>query len=137
MPNTDRARTLRHNQTDAERKLWHYLRNRGLGGYKFRRQHPIGPYITDFCCTEQHLIVEIDGSQHTTQREKDAKRTQYLENQGYRVKRFWADEAVRETESVVETILYELKKPSPPPSPKGRGGLNKISIASTLPVGEY
>ena len=125
MKTTNRARALRHSQTDAERKLWHLLRNRRLGDYKFRRQHPIGQYITDFCCTEQYLIVEIDGSQHIKQREYDTKRTQYLENQGYRVKRFWADETVRETEAMAETILNALKKnPHPNPLPKGEGEYN-------------
>ena len=112
------ARTLRQTQTDGERKLWHFLRNRRLGGYKFRRQHPIGPYITDFCCEEERLIVEVDGSQHTTQAKQDAKRTSYLEAKGYRVLRFWADAAVRETEAMTETILQKLQKyPHPRPLP--------------------
>ncbi|MDO8505147.1 MAG: endonuclease domain-containing protein [bacterium] len=130
MTNVKLARTLRHTQTDGERKMWSFLRGRRLGGYKFRRQHPIGQYITDFCCEEKFLIVEIDGSQHGGQLEKDAARTRYLESQGYRVIRFGADTTVRETEVVVETILSALQKPSPvptavgTPSPAGRGELN-------------
>ncbi|OGL65879.1 hypothetical protein A3B21_02245 [Candidatus Uhrbacteria bacterium RIFCSPLOWO2_01_FULL_47_24] len=110
METIKRARTLRHNATDAENKLWYFIRNRQLGGYKFRRQHPVGPYTTDFCCEEMCMIVEIDGSQHGARVKKDATRTRYLENHGYRVIRFGADTAVRETEVVLETILTELRK---------------------------
>lgn len=123
MSNIELARTLRHTQTDGERKLWSFLRARRLGGYKFRRQYPVGPYVVDFCCREEFLVVEIDGSQHGMQSEKDAARTRYLENQGYRVIRFGADAAVRETKSVLETILDELKKtltrPVGHPLPRG------------------
>ena len=60
-------RRLRHEQTDTERKFWSLLRSRQLAAYKFRRQHPIGPYIVDFCCLEKRLIVELDGGQHADQ----------------------------------------------------------------------
>ena len=60
----DRGRRLRAGLTDEERKLWAHLRAQRLGGFKFRRQHPIGPYCADFCCVARHLIIELDGSQH-------------------------------------------------------------------------
>jgi adenine-specific DNA-methyltransferase len=84
----DRARRLRRNQSDAEGVLWRHLRNRGLGGRKFRRQHPIGPYVVDFVCIEDRLIVEVDGGQHADPACGDAARTRWLEAQGYRVVRF-------------------------------------------------
>lgn len=102
------ARTLRQNQTDAERKLWYLLKNRNFSGYKFRRQFSIGPYIVDFCCMKRRLIVELDGSQHVLKANQDKKRTTYLENQGYKVIRFWDDEVFKKTNSVLEKILLEL-----------------------------
>ena len=86
---TNRARELRRNQTDAELRLWGYLRARRLLGAKFRRQVPIGRYIVDFLCKELGLIVEADGGQHTEQEIYDARRTAWLEAQGYTVIRFW------------------------------------------------
>jgi len=75
----DRARLLRATQTDAERKLWGVLRNRKVGGAKFRRQQPIGPFIADFCCWEYRLVIEVDGGHHAEQIEQDAARTAFLE----------------------------------------------------------
>src|SRR5260370_41101754 len=63
-----RARRLRENQTDVENKLWSQLRGRQLNGVKFRRQHPIGPFVVDFCCVERGLVVELDGGQHARTR---------------------------------------------------------------------
>ncbi len=109
--------------TDAERLLWRHLRNRELGGYKFRRQRPIGPYILDFVCLEKKLVVEVDGGQHAGQVELDAKRSGYLGEKGYRVLRFWNNEVLKETESVLTVILSSLDgrsvAPSPRPSPRG------------------
>ena len=73
------ARKLRRNQTDCEQKLWYFLRNRQLSGHKFRRQHKVGLYITDFCCISQGLIVELDGGQHSTQKLKDQNEQSFLE----------------------------------------------------------
>ena len=115
------ARYLRHNQTNTELKLWYLLRNRLLASHKFRRQHPIGPYIVDYCCMKKRLIIELDGGQHAAQIEKDGKRTQYLKSKGYRVLRFWDNEVLTQTKEVLETILAELEKPSPRPLPKGEG----------------
>jgi very-short-patch-repair endonuclease len=62
-----RARELRKSSTPAEQLLWQALRNRNLGDHKFRRQHPIGPYIADFFCAEVGLVVEVDGGSHLDQ----------------------------------------------------------------------
>jgi very-short-patch-repair endonuclease len=87
----DRARALRAAQTEVEGRLWQRLRNRQLNGAKFRRQSPIGSYIGDFFCLQARLVVELDGSQHGEERERqaDERRTEYLKSQGYRVLRFW------------------------------------------------
>ena len=74
----DRARQLRNEQTDAEAKLWARLRARQISGVKFRRQHPIGPYVADFCCVELRLIIEIDGGQHAEKMQSDQRRTAVL-----------------------------------------------------------
>src|SRR5258706_5841194 len=107
------SRTLRGDLTDGERRLWGYIRDRRLNGWKFKRQHPIGRYIADFVCAEAWLIVEIDGSQHARTRVEDAQRTAALAALGYRVIRFSASDAVRQTDVVLRTILGELKTPSP------------------------
>jgi very-short-patch-repair endonuclease len=106
----DRARGLRRASTDAEQKLWAHLRNRQLRGAKFRREHPIGPYIADFFCLEAKLIVEVDGGGHATeaQRRADAARAAYLENCGYRVLRFWNNEVIGNIDGVLERIAEFL-----------------------------
>ena len=109
---------LRTNSTDAEKRLWRALRNRQLAGSKFRRQHPIPPYIVDFVCLEARLIVELDGGQHAEALPYDAARTTYLERLGYKVLRSWNNEVLGNTEMVLEAILSEL--PSPRPSPLKR-----------------
>jgi very-short-patch-repair endonuclease len=100
----ERARRLRHEQTEAERFLWARLRARQLSGAKFRRQCPIGPFIADFCCLEHRLIVELDGGQHAFEVKKDEARTDFLKTQGYEVLRFWDPEVFRETELVLQRI---------------------------------
>ncbi len=106
--NKSKARELRKNPTEAERKLWKYLRLRQLGGYKFRRQVPLGSYIGDFVCLEKKLIVELDGGQHSIQINYDAKRTEWLEAHGFRVLRFWNNDVLEEIEIVKELIAKEL-----------------------------
>lgn len=105
----DRARRLRREPTDAERHLWYDLRRKTLGGWRFRRQAPIGRYIADFVCFEARLIVELDGGQHAEARQAyDADRTVWLEAEGFRVLRFWNNDVLTNTAGVVEEIVRAL-----------------------------
>ncbi len=108
-----RARGLRRDSTDAEQKIWSVLKNRQLGGYKFYRQRPIGKYIVDFVCPRCRLIIEADGGQHADNA-KDLGRTKWLEEQGWKVLRFWNTDILINIEGVLETILLKLNKPHPP-----------------------
>ena len=99
-----RARLLCIGLTDAERKLWVRLRARQPCGVKFRRQHPVGPFITDFCALDARLVVELDGGQHAVQTDRDQKRTVFLRQSGYRILRFWDNEVLSDTEAVLERI---------------------------------
>ena len=113
--NVPRARHLRRMQTEAEARLWSRLRNRMLGGFKFRRQVPVGPYIADFLCAERMLIVEVDGGQHADNSD-DLRRTRFLGEKGYRVVRFWNPEVLSNTDGVLEMILIALGEAPPHPS---------------------
>ena len=106
---TKRARELRKNQTEAERTLWKHLRLRQFGAHKFRRQAPIGPYIVDFVCFENGLVIELDGGQHSEQVLYDSERTKWLESQGFHVLRFWNGQVLNETEAVKAAILEGLE----------------------------
>ena len=99
------ARHLRRGMTDAERSLWHHLRNRALMGCKFRRQHPIGAYIADFACIERKLVVELDGGQHADDA-RDGARSRALQAAGYRVLRFWDNDALAR-QQVVLAVIHE------------------------------
>ncbi len=88
------AARLRGNQTDAEQKFWMCLRDRQIKEWKFRRQHPIGHYIVDFCSLEGMLIIELDCGQHLDQTNADEERANYLNSVGFRVLRFWNDEVL-------------------------------------------
>ena len=101
---TKHARGLRTRQTNVEAKLWARLRNRQLGGLKFRRQVPLGPYIADFVCHEAKLIIELDGSQHAQQIRYDTQRTAYLEAHGYYVMRFWNPDVLQNIDGVLMGI---------------------------------
>ena len=105
-----RARQLRKQSTDAERLLWRHLRSRQLNGYKFRRQQPIGRFILDFVCFERRFVVELDGGHHNDGQQgiHDAERSKWLEQQGYRVVRFWDHDVLKEIEIVKEAILRAL-----------------------------
>jgi very-short-patch-repair endonuclease len=99
---------LRASQTDAEQFLWYHLRGRRFGGYKFRRQHLIRGYIVDFVCLGEKLIIELDGGQHSMRISYDNDRTLKLQDDGFRVLRFWNQQMFTETESVLETIFQAL-----------------------------
>ena len=101
------ARALRRNSTDAERRIWRHLRDRRLGGLKFRRQATVGCHVVDVLCAEKRLVVELDGGQHTA--EGDAERTARLEELGYRVIRFWNNDALGNTDAVLAVILREAR----------------------------
>ena len=110
-------RQLRNAPTDAEHRLWQYLRNRQLEGCKFRRQHPFGDYILDFACLERKVVIELDGGHHADNVQYDNARTAYLERCGYRVLRFWNNEVFENIEGVVEVILSTLaQRATPSPS---------------------
>ncbi len=113
--NKQLARNLRKSLTDAERVLWFNLRDRRLGGWKFRRQYVIGPFIVDFVCVEKKLIIEVDGGQHAEKIVQDHQRTEYLGKNGYRVMRFWNTEVLQETEGVLQVILFNLSEDIFPP----------------------
>src|SRR5262249_8806156 len=104
----ERSRQLRKCQTPHEQTLWRLLRDRRLEGYKFRRQYVIGAFITDFCCIEKKLVIELDGGGHAeeVQKSKDENKEFYLKEQGYTILRFWNNEVIRNKEAVLETILH-------------------------------
>ena len=104
-----RARELRKPLTPAEQKLWPHLRDGRLHGHKFRRQHPIGRFIADFCCVESKLIVEIDGESHIESEAHDAERTSMLERAGFRIIRFWNTDVCSNLDGVLETILSDCE----------------------------
>ncbi|MBX2851340.1 MAG: endonuclease domain-containing protein [Phycisphaeraceae bacterium] len=108
-PSTERARDLRAESTIPERVLWGMLRARRLGRLKFRRQVPFGPYVTDFYCAEHRLVVELDGESHDGQRDRDAKRTAYLESVGLRVIRVTNSELASNPEGVARFILSQAQ----------------------------
>lgn len=103
----ERARQLRSSLTPAEVVLWQHLRLHQLGGFKFRRQHPIGRFIVDFYCAEHKLAVELDGDSHAQQVEYDAARTKWLEQHGYRIVRFSNQDVMNSVEAVVAEIARQ------------------------------
>ncbi len=146
---THRARELRQTSPDAERALWRALRDRQLGGHKFRRQHPVGRYFADFACIEASLIVELDGGQHVSPdgMAADARRTVELSQLGYHVLRFTDREVLVEREAVRLCIFNWLEANGPrpnrdphpnplPPAGEGEGARADHRRSSPLPVGE-
>lgn len=107
---TEIARKLRSNLTEAEKKLWYYLRNKNLGE-KFRRQQPIGPYFPDFVCLKKFLIIELDGGQHYGSA-NDKVRDDYFEKERFTVLRFWNNEVLDNIEGVLTKIKEQLNAPS-------------------------
>ena len=117
-----RAGTLRQNLTEAERRVWQILRSHQMKGYKFRRQVPIGRYIADFvcpilCARRARLIVEIDGGQHDRSSPREAERSGFLQNEGYRILRFWNNEVLANLDGVHLTIAGELGRITPTQNP--------------------
>ena len=108
----ERARYLRRNQTEAERRLWLYLKDMKREGFHFRRQCPVGPYVADFLCYSARIIVEVDGGQHGMDAgiEHDRRRDEWFEKNGFRVLRYWNNDVLGNTEGVMETILNTLNE---------------------------
>src|SRR5579872_4982883 len=127
----NRAKDLRHSQTEAEVFVWNQLRGRRFSGFKFRRQVPLGNYIVDFVCLDRRVIVELDGGQHNEPDQKayDARRDAWLRGEGLEVLRFWNRDVFLEWEAMAEGIWNALvnrrsrRAPSPPaPLPRGERG---------------
>jgi very-short-patch-repair endonuclease len=100
----ERRKSLRNNATDAEKRLWYFLKDKQLQGRKFTRQHGIGKYIVDFYCPGEQLIIELDGEFHKEQIEYDNARTKYLESLGKHVMRFSNMDVLFETDKVLKEI---------------------------------
>jgi very-short-patch-repair endonuclease len=120
------ARRLRHSTTQSERTLWAMLRGNQIG-LRFRREHPLGPYVLDFYCPSARLAVEVDGPIHDEpeQIEHDSIRNAYLQAQGVKVLRFNAEEVELAPAAVIARIMQAAPPPSaslPPPPRKRRGG---------------
>jgi very-short-patch-repair endonuclease len=104
------ANLLRKNQTPAEARLWAHLRKHCLENAHFRRQHPVGPYVVDFCAIREKLIIELDGGQHLDQEEEDQLRTRYLQDEGFRVLRFWNNDVLEDVGAVLMVIQRAIQE---------------------------
>ncbi|MFD2908201.1 vitamin B12 dependent-methionine synthase activation domain-containing protein [Flavobacterium ardleyense] len=120
----EKAKQMRNQPTEAEKMFWNILANKGLEGYKFRRQHIIGQYIVDFVCLEKRLIIEVDGSVHNVQEqiEHDQLRTEWLESKGFKVVRFTNKQVLLDSLNTIESIRKELNTILEVP-PSGARGL--------------
>jgi very-short-patch-repair endonuclease len=119
-----RARALRRDATEAEKKLWQHLRQPPFKEHHFRRQATIGPYFADFASHKARLVIELDGGQHSGSA-TDEVRTGYLEDNSYRVLRFWNNDVFENMPGVLATIDAALQAdgpPTPDPSPPQAGG---------------
>jgi very-short-patch-repair endonuclease len=105
-----RAKRLRRDMTEAEKKLWYRIRADQLEGHSFRKQVPCGRYVLDFCCLRKGLVVEVDGSQHAEISEAEARRVRFLRKEGYRVIRYWNNEVLENIEGVLQEILRVLRE---------------------------
>jgi very-short-patch-repair endonuclease len=115
LPTREFAKSLRGKLTRAETILWSRLRRDQVAGYRFRKQHPIGPYVADFACLLAKLIVEVDGGTHSTDRERayDRARDAYLRERGWRVCRVWNEDVYKNSDGVLETIYALLRESEP------------------------
>lgn len=121
-PSTLKARRLRSTMTESEQALWRHLRRNNLGA-RFRRQHPVGPYVVDFACLTHGLAVEVDGGQHGEAVAYDQRRDAFLASRGFRVLRFWNNQVLQECDAVLEMIRLALEEGvRPPPSLPHAGG---------------
>ncbi len=127
------AKELRKSQTNAEGLLWYYLKNKQLGGYKFKRQQPIDKYIVDFVCFEKKLIIELDGSQHNEDKniKHDKIRDSFLRSLGFTILRFCNDEIFTNCFNILDFILHKLENPLDLNNPPRKGGSNGL-----MPFGE-
>ena len=116
------AKAMRTEQTPPEARLWYHLRAKRLNGVKFARQVLIGPFIVDFAARLQGLAIELDGDSHGFQVEYDARRTQFLESEGFKVLRFANSDIVGNMGGVLEVIVAALQADSPSPRPSPQGG---------------
>jgi very-short-patch-repair endonuclease len=119
-----RARALRRDATEAEKKLWQHLRQPPFKAHNFRRQATIGPYFADFASHQERTIIEVDGGQHSTSA-SDEGRTRYLEASGYRVLRFWNNDVLENLYgvlSIIDAVVNADRPPTPDPSPPQAGG---------------
>ncbi len=122
--NVPAARVLRLEQTPAEERLWEALRDRRLDGLKIRRQHPVGPYVLDFCVPSIRLAIELDGAVHETQGEADAAREAWLRVSGYAILRFPNEAIFADLPAVLDTVraAAHVRLPASRPSKEGIGG---------------
>ena len=109
---------LRNNLTEAEKKLWYFIRNKQLS-VKFRRQQPIGKYIVDFISFDCVLIIELDGGQHGAQQAYDEVRDAFLRQEGFTVLRFWNNDVMENIEEVLQMISNKLRHLLPASPLKG------------------
>lgn len=114
----DNRKKLRSNSTDAEIILWSRIKNKQLGGYRFRRQHSIGPYIADFYCPKLKLVIELDGCQHNLEENiaYDKERTAYLNSLNIKVIRYWNNEVLTNLNGVLEDLMNKFTPTQPPPN---------------------
>jgi very-short-patch-repair endonuclease len=120
--------------TDAEARIWSRIRAHRLDGASFRRQVPIGSYIVDFACMDKRVIIEIDGGQHA-ENARDAKRDAWLKAQGFVILRYWNNDALSNTNGVLEHIAYALAASTPPSLTlprKGGGNRKRGATASSF-----
>jgi len=103
----NRLRALRRNATEAEKRLERALKE-AFPGMKWRFQAPLGPYAADFLCFSHKLVIEVDGGQHAEAEEYDARRTRFIEGEGYRVLRFWNNDVLSNTSGVIASIQNSL-----------------------------